>query len=142
VGSSSEREPSRWPGQMITRESPADMQQDRADSCGTPVLHSSRSDASGDPVSDSVAQQDNFSSSAASQGITLYVPAPPVANRPRTRLQDNIVKKKVFTYCTVRYDRLGLMSTCESKIIHEALDSNEWKNAMDVEFSALMNNKT
>jgi hypothetical protein len=34
------------------------------------------------------------------------------------------------------------MSTCEPKTLHEALVSNEWKSTMDVEFLALMKNKT
>jgi hypothetical protein len=111
-------------------------------SYGTPVLHAQGSSASGNPMGDYVDQQDSSSSSSTSHGISLDVPAPLVASCPRTHLQDNIVKKKVFNDGTVRYDRLGLMSTCESKNIHEALDSSEWKNAMDAEFLALKKNKT
>jgi hypothetical protein len=62
-----------------------------------PVLHSSGSGASSDHAIDFVAQQNNSSSSVASQGISLDIPTPPIANQPRTHLQDNIVKKKVFT---------------------------------------------
>jgi hypothetical protein len=62
--------------------------------------------------------------------------------RPRTRLQDNIVKPKVFTDGTVWYDRLGLAMIHEPKTLHEALHDEHWKGAMDEEFSSLMKNKT
>jgi hypothetical protein len=53
-----------------------------------------------------------------------------------------IVKPKVFTDGTVRYDRLGLMATREPKMLHEALSDSNWKSIMDEEFSALVKNKT
>jgi hypothetical protein len=43
---------------------------------------------------------------------------------------------------TVRYDRLGMMATCEPKTLHEALCDNNWKSAMDEEFSAQVKNET
>jgi hypothetical protein len=53
-----------------------------------------------------------------------------------------IVKPKVFTDGTVRYDRLGMMATREPKTLHEALSDSNWKSIMDEEFSALVKNKT
>jgi hypothetical protein len=44
------------------------------------------------------------------------------------------------TYGTVRYG--GFASTGEPENLSEALQNNDWKNAMDSEYSALMNNKT
>jgi hypothetical protein len=97
TGSSLEHEPGRWSGQMLAHKSQTNMRQDQVNSCVTPILHSSGSGASSDHAIDSVAQQNNSSSSVASQGISLDIPTPPIANQPRTHLQDNIVKKKVFT---------------------------------------------
>jgi hypothetical protein len=82
----------------------------------------------------------NNSSDAPKQ--VLDVSSTSVVTRPRTRLQDNIVKPKKFTDGTVHYGRLGLMSTREPQSLSEALDNENWKGAMDVEFSALKKNKT
>jgi hypothetical protein len=51
----------------------------------------------------------------------LDLPVQPAVTQPRTQLQDNIVKPKVFTYGTMRYDHLGLAMTREPKTLHEAL---------------------
>jgi hypothetical protein len=59
---------------------------------------------------------------------TLDVSTQPVPGRPRTHLQDNIVKPKVFTDGTIIYDRLGLISTCELQTLHEALGDERWKS--------------
>jgi hypothetical protein len=64
----------------------------------------------------------SFTSRApASIADVLDLPVQPAVTRPRTRLQDNIVKPKVFTYGTMRYDHLGLSMTREPKTLHEAL---------------------
>jgi hypothetical protein len=57
--------------------------------------------------------------------------------RPRTRLQDNIVKPKKFTDGIVHYDKLGLISTREPQSLQDALSDEHWKKAMDEEFLAL-----
>lgn len=60
---------------------------------------------------------------------------------PRTRLQNNIRQPKVFFYdSTVRYDML--LDVQEPKTLHEALNSPQWKLAMDDEYQALMRNNT
>jgi hypothetical protein len=63
-------------------------------------------------------------------------------HKPGTRLHDNIVKPKVFSYGTIRYDRLGLGVVHEPLSLHEALEDKRWKQAMDEEFTTLMKNKT
>jgi hypothetical protein len=78
----------------------------------------------------------------ASTAEVLDLPVQPAVTRPRTRLQDHIVKPKVFTDDTVRYDHLGLAMIREPKTLLEALHDEHWKGAMDEEFSALMKNKT
>jgi hypothetical protein len=64
----------------------------------------------------------------------------PAPDRPRTRLQDGIRKPKVYTDGHIRY---GLhTSTSEPRNIEEALASKHWKAAMDIQYDALMKNKT
>jgi hypothetical protein len=46
---------------------------------------------------------------------------PPAMNRPRTRLQDNIVKPKIFSNGMMRYDCKGLGVTREAQTLSEAL---------------------
>jgi hypothetical protein len=65
----------------------------------------------------------------------------PTTTRPRTLLQDNRVKPKKFTDGTVRYDKLGMISTREPNSLQDALSDDHWKKAMDEEFSALKRNK-
>lgn len=60
--------------------------------------------------------------------------------RPHTRLQSGIRKKKVYTDGTVRYS--FLTTSGEPWSTEEALSDNNWKKAMDVEYGALMHNKT
>ncbi|KAK1598830.1 hypothetical protein QYE76_018634 [Lolium multiflorum] len=65
-------------------------------------------------------------------------PAPPPASPPRirTRLQQGIRQPKRYTDGTVRY---GLFSSTGEP---EALDNSNWRQAMDEEYKALMDNKT
>jgi histone deacetylase 1/2 len=57
-----------------------------------------------------------------------------------TRLQAGTRKPKVYTDGTIRYG--FFTSSGEPQNINEALGDENWKNAMDVEYSALMKNKT
>jgi hypothetical protein len=63
-----------------------------------------------------------------------------VAAHPKTRLQSGIRKNKLYTDRTVRYG--CFTSTGEPQNLEEALDDKNWRHAMDIEYSALMNNKT
>jgi histone deacetylase 1/2 len=67
-------------------------------------------------------------------------PAPEAPPRPRTRLQSGIRKEKQFTDGTVRYGLLA--ANGEPNNLEEALGHEDWKRAMDDEFSALQRNKT
>lgn len=60
--------------------------------------------------------------------------------RPRTRLQNGIRKEKVYTDGTIKYG--FLTSSGEPQNLDETLGNKHWKEAMDVEYSALMRNKT
>jgi hypothetical protein len=60
--------------------------------------------------------------------------------RPTTRSQHDIRKPKVYSDGTIRYGCFA--SNGEPQNLEEALKSKNWKHAMDLEFSALMNNKT
>lgn len=68
-------------------------------------------------------------------------PAPAVAPRPITRLQQGIRKPKTYTDGTIRYGHLAATSE-EPHTLQHALADKNWKNAMDVEFLALQKNKT
>jgi histone deacetylase 1/2 len=59
--------------------------------------------------------------------------------RPRTRLQGGIRKPKVYTDGTIRY---GLSAFAEPHTVEEALASKHWKEAMYLEYNALVKNKT
>jgi hypothetical protein len=65
---------------------------------------------------------------------------PAAPQRPATRLQHGIRKPKLYTDGTIRY--ANLVSTDESPSLRDALSDSRWKSAMEVEFSALMKNKT
>ncbi|WVZ77133.1 hypothetical protein U9M48_025033 [Paspalum notatum var. saurae] len=88
---------------------------------------------------DSVAGlQENVSGSS-----TATAPAAEIAlapSRPRTRLQDGIHKPKVYTDGTIRYAMFT--SSGEPQSVDEALKDKNWKNAMDLEYDALIRNKT
>ena len=61
-------------------------------------------------------------------------------DRPATRSQSGIRKDKIYTDGTVRYG--FLTTTGEPSTTDEALADNNWKEAMDLEYNALMKNKT
>lgn len=64
---------------------------------------------------------------------------PPVL-RPRTRLQDGIRKEKRYTDGTIRY--ACLLSNGEPSDLNDALESKDWRPAMDAEYEALLRNDT
>ena len=61
-------------------------------------------------------------------------------SRPVTSAQRGIRKEKVYTDDTLRYN--FLTTSGEPHDLDEALSNHNWKNAMDLEYNALMNNKT
>jgi histone deacetylase 1/2 len=66
--------------------------------------------------------------------------APDPPPRPKTRLQSGIRKPKVYTDGTIKY---GCFTTSgEPQSLDEALHNKHWKDAMDIEYMALMKNKT
>jgi hypothetical protein len=83
-----------------------------------------------------------FLGESPSHVVVMDIPAPPDVHMPRTWLQNNIVKPRVFSDGTVRYDRLDLCSVRELQTLNKALGDENWKKAMDEEFLALMKNKT
>jgi hypothetical protein len=66
--------------------------------------------------------------------------SPPTDARPRTRIQAGIRKPKVYTDGTIRYG--CYTSTGEPSNLDEALRDKKWHDAMDIEYEALMKNKT
>lgn len=68
-------------------------------------------------------------------------PTPSSSHRPVTRLQQGIRKPKVYTDGTIRYSNLAATPE-ESPTLQQALVDKNWKRAMDVEFEALLKNKT
>jgi hypothetical protein len=71
--------------------------------------------------------------------MEVAAPAEPPAP-PRTTLQDGIRKPKLYTNGTVCYAFMS--SSCEPYNLQEALSVPHWKVAMDIEYGALMKNKT
>jgi hypothetical protein len=67
-------------------------------------------------------------------------PAEEITTRPRTRLQSGIRKPKVYTDGTIKYS--CFTSSGEPQNLNEAFGNKHWKEAMDLEYSALMKNKT
>jgi len=61
--------------------------------------------------------------------------------RPITRLQQGIRQPKVYTDGTIRYGNLATTIE-ESPTLQQVLADKNWKHAMDVEFDALLKNKT
>ena len=61
-------------------------------------------------------------------------------SRPLTRLQRGIRKEKVYTDGTVRYNLLA--ASAEPQKLDEAFSNQNWKNAMDLDYSALLKNRT
>jgi histone deacetylase 1/2 len=84
----------------------------------------------------SPAPDPDVGSPAQPEGTTPGPPAP----MPRTRLQHGVRRPKTYTDGTVRY---GLFSSSgEPNNLAEALTNQNWKQAMQVEYDALMKNKT
>jgi len=79
-------------------------------------------------------------SSVTSQGSDEAVMNPEPVQRPHTRLQRGIVKPKVYTDGTVRY--ANVCTSTEPNTVREALNSVEWKQAMQDEYDALQRNGT
>jgi hypothetical protein len=77
-------------------------------------------------------------SSPASSPAPASMP-PPVTDRPRTRLQAGIRKPKVYTDGHIRY---GFSTFTEPRSVEEALAHKHYKEAMNIEYDALMKNKT
>jgi hypothetical protein len=98
------------------------------------------------------AVHDSLSNDGASRA-PMIAPAPPASGAapapqashsigifaPRTRLQDGIHKPNFFTDGTVRYN---FSATTEPTDLASALSDPHWKSAMDIEYSALICNKT
>jgi hypothetical protein len=72
--------------------------------------------------------------------FTTSANSPTEQTRPHTRLQAGVRKPKVYTDGIVRYGCLAALD--EPRSLSNAPESKDWKNAMDVEFDALMKNKT
>jgi hypothetical protein len=60
--------------------------------------------------------------------------------QPRTRLQQGIRKPKIYTDGTIKYSFLA--TSLEPHSVEEALLDKNWKEAMDDEYRALVQNKT
>lgn len=67
--------------------------------------------------------------------------SPPAPQRPTTRLLQGIRKPKTYTDGTIRYAHLTAVAE-EPSSLKDALANPNWKLAMDVEFDALLKNKT
>ena len=78
-------------------------------------------------------------SSAPASPAPEVVPQPP--QRPITRSQRGIHKPKVYTDGTIRYGQLATTPD-ESPTLQHALFDKKWRHAMDVEYEALIRNKT
>jgi len=82
-------------------------------------------------------------SGAAGESVSAPEPVDegePASNRPITRSQHGIRKPKTYTDGTVRYNLLA--TTGEPTNLTDALCDSNWKEAMDCEYNALINNKT
>lgn len=80
------------------------------------------------------------SASSTHDNFPQSIPSPIQQLRPRTRLQDGIIKRKQFTDGTIRYG--NLCSTGEPEYLGEALMDPNWRKAMEVEYTALLKNNT
>lgn len=98
----------------------------------TPATHAS----SGSPAPATDTQQ---GSSTPVDPVTTTAAAP--SHRRVTRLQQGIRKPKVYSDGTIRYSNLAATPE-ESPTLQQALADKNWKHAMDVEFEALLKNKT
>jgi hypothetical protein len=120
-----------------------------ADRTSSPVTGADRTNSGVDRTSSNQTSSgaDRTSSPSASGSSVLEeVALPAVAtnapeiSRPMTRLQAGTRKPKVYTDGTIQYG--FFTSSGEPQNINEALGDENWKNAIDVEYSALMKNKT
>jgi hypothetical protein len=67
----------------------------------------------------------------------------PGTTHPATRLSKGIRQPRIYKDGTIRYDRLGLFTASgEPRSLEDALADSNWKHAMDVEYDALIKNKT
>lgn len=96
----------------------------------TPTAMASDADGSGAPSGSGVSPSPTSSPAA----------TPPIQHQcPHTRAQTGIRKPKQYTDSTIRY---GLCVIVETTSVSDALRDQNWKNAMDVEYMALMKNNT
>jgi hypothetical protein len=64
-------------------------------------------------------------------------------SRPATRAQRGIHRPRVYTDGTIRYGKHGFLTQSgEPYSVDDALADTNWKNAMDLEYGALMKNKS
>lgn len=97
------------------------------------------SDAAGEPGTSSAPAEAGPSATSGSSAVPTTVTAP----RPHTRLQSGIRKDKIYTDGTIRYDKQSYFTlTGEPQNLEEAFTHKDWKNAMDLEYMALMKNNT
>jgi histone deacetylase 1/2 len=114
----------------------ASSQQDAVPQTGAQQApRSSALPGSGAPTSES-----SSDGSGVAPSYELLGAASPASTCPRTRAQAGIHKPKVYTDGTIRYGLSAI--SAEPRSIDEAVADTNWKNAMDVEYSALMKNKT
>jgi histone deacetylase 1/2 len=73
---------------------------------------------------------------------TTAHPAAAPAHRPSTRLQQVIIKPKIYTDGTVRWCNLTTTTADEPTTVVAALSDKNWTAAMDSEYQALLHNKT
>jgi hypothetical protein len=91
--------------------------------------------AGGESSANSENSEDNSDDSSAAAS-----PSPPSPPGVRTRLQKGIRNPKQYTDGTVRYGMLS--STGEPHTLTEALNDPNWRQAMEEEYNALLDNKT
>jgi hypothetical protein len=120
-----------------------------ADRTSSPVTGADRTSSGADRTSSdqtSLGADRTSSPSASGSSVLEEAALPAVAmnapeiSRPMTRLQAGTRKPKVYTDGTIQYG--FFTSSGEPQNINEALGDENWKNAIDVEYSALMKNKT
>jgi hypothetical protein len=64
-------------------------------------------------------------------------------SRPTTRAQRGIHRPRVYTDGTIRYSKHDFLTQSgEPYSVDDALADTNWKNAMDLEYGALMKNKS
>ncbi|WVZ95434.1 LOW QUALITY PROTEIN: hypothetical protein U9M48_041200 [Paspalum notatum var. saurae] len=92
------------------------------------------------PAPGSATQGVTTSDSSAADGQAEDPAAANPEPRPRTRLQAGVGRPKVYTDGTIRYGCFS--ATGEPQFLGEALGDKNWKHAMDIEYDALLKNKT